>query len=93
MIACAKQKVREGKLVKVEIEYDESIKKLKITGDFFMYPEDALERIEKTIVGLKKDAGMETIASKIRSIVEIEDVQMIGISAESLARVIREALG
>lgn len=88
----AKQKVKEGKLVKVEIEYDGSIRKLKITGDFFLHPEDILERIEKSMLGLKKDVSVETIASKIHGIAEAHDAQMIGIGPESLACVIKEAL-
>jgi len=91
-VGYAKQKVKEGKLVKAEVEYDGFIRRIKITGDFFMHPEDALEKIEKSMPGLKKDASMENIVSKIHSVIEAEDVQMIGISKESLALVIREAL-
>ncbi len=92
MMANAKQKVREGKLVKVEVEYDKSITKLKITGDFFIHPEDILEKIEKSILGLEKEVSKEALASKIREIAEANDAQMIGVSPGSLAQVIREAL-
>ncbi len=92
LITHLKQKVREGKLVKIEVDYDESIRKLKITGDFFLHPEDILEKIENSMLGLKREESMETIASKIHTIVEVHDVQMIGISPESLAQIIKEAL-
>lgn len=92
MIAYASRKVREGKLVKVEVEYGEVIRKIKITGDFFLHPEEILEKIEKGLLGLKKDASMETIASKIQRIVSAHGAQMIGVSPESLAMVIKEAL-
>ncbi len=88
----ASQKVKEGKLVKVEVECDKFIKKVKITGDFFLHPEDVLEMIEKSILGLRKDAGKDEIVSRIHKIAEANDVQMIGVSPESLALVIREAL-
>ncbi len=88
----ASQKVKEGKLVKVEVECDRFIKKIKITGDFFLHPEDVLETIEKNILGLGKDAGAEEIASRIHEVAKANDVQMIGVSPESLALVIREAL-
>ncbi len=88
----ASQKVREGKLVKVEVECNGFIKKIKITGDFFLHPEDVLEMMEKSILGLGKDASLEAIASRINEIVEANDAQMIGVSPESLALVIREAL-
>ncbi|MCZ7382260.1 MAG: hypothetical protein O8C64_11910 [Candidatus Methanoperedens sp.] len=92
MIAFAKQKVREGKIVKVEVEYDESIKSLKITGDFFMHPEDVLDEIEKSMSGLEKEASVEVIASKIHTIMIAHDARMIGVSPESLAEVMKEAL-
>jgi len=88
----ASQKVREGKLVKVEVECGESISKIKITGDFFLHPEDVLDEIERSMLGLRKDADTETIASRIRSTAEARGAQMIGIGAESLASVIKEAL-
>ena len=87
----ASRKVKEGKLVKVEVECDGFIKKIKITGDFFLHPEDTLDKIEKSILGLGKDAGTEEIASRIHEIVEANDARMIGVSPESLAQVIREA--
>lgn len=92
MIAHASRKVREGKLVKVEVEYDNAITKLKITGDFFLHPEDILEKIEKSVLGLEKDVSIDVITSKIQGIVEAYGAQMIGISPESLAFVIKEAL-
>lgn len=92
MISSAKQKVKEGKLVKVEVEYDEYIKRLRITGDFFLHPEDMLEKIEKSMVGMKKNSRVGVIVSKIQEIAEANDVQMIGVSPESLALLIREAL-
>ena len=90
MIAFAKKKAREGTLVKVEVEYDETIKKLNITGDFFLHPEDVLDEIEKSMIGLEKDVSFDTLVFKIHEIAG--DARMIGISPESLALVIREAL-
>ncbi len=92
MIACSSQKVKEGKIVKVEVEFDNVITKVKITGDFFLHPEDVLDDIERSLPGLKKDAGFETLAHEIHKIVDFRDVEMIGISPESLALSIQEAL-
>ncbi len=92
MISRASRKVKEGKVVKVEIEHDELIKRIKITGDFFLHPEDALEKIEESLPGLEKGANLETITSKIQKIVDASGAQMIGLSPESLASVIKETL-
>ena len=92
MIFQAKQKVREGKVVKVEIECNELIRNVKITGDFFIHPEDILDELEKSIIGLGRSASIETITSNIKSKIADRDIQMIGISPESIALLIREAL-
>jgi len=92
MIGHASQKVKEGKVVKVEVEYSEVITKLRITGDFFLHPEEILEKIEQSMFGMKKDAGIEIFASKIHMTVSAHGAQMIGVSPESLALVIKGAL-
>ncbi len=86
------QKVKEGKIIKVEVEFDGTIRRIKITGDFFLHPEDILEHIEKSMLGMDKEVSEETIASRIRDITEAHHAQMIGFSEESLAHVIKEAL-
>lgn len=92
MIFQAKQKVKEGKVVKVEIECNELIRNVRITGDFFIHPEDILDEIEKSIISLERSASIETITSNIRSRIADRDVRMIGISPESIALLISEAL-
>lgn len=96
MIAHSSRKVKEGKIVKVEVEVesDDVIQKLRITGDFFLHPEEVLDDIEKSMVGLKKDVSFDMIVLKIQNIVRDYnyDTQMIGISPESIAEVLKEAL-
>ena len=93
MIFQAKQKVKEGKVLKVELDCDELIRNVRISGDFFLHPEDILEEIEKSIIGLERNADLETIISNIQRTLSSRDVQMIGISPESIARLVKEALG
>lgn len=92
MIFHSRQKVKEGKVVKVEIECNELIRNVRITGDFFIHPEDILDEIEKSIIGLERSASIETITSNIRNRIADRDVQMIGIGPESIALLISEAL-
>ena len=92
LIASSSRKVKEGKIVKVDVEFDDVITSLRITGDFFMHPEDILEDIEKSMLGLKTDVNYEILVNNICEIVNYHDAQMIGVSPESLASVIREAL-
>jgi len=76
----------------VEIECNELIRNVRITGDFFIHPEDILDEIEKSIIGLERSASIETITSNIRNRIADRDVRMIGISPESIALLISEAL-
>lgn len=86
-----KKKVKEGKVVKIEIDCDDVIRNIRITGDFFLHPEDILDEIEKSIAGLDRNADEDTIISNIHR--AAGDAQMIGISPESIALMVREALG
>jgi len=92
LITYSSQKVKEGKIVKVEAQFDNVITNLKISGDFFLHPEEVLDDIEKSMLDLKRDVSFETLVSKIQNIIRNYDAQMIGISPESMALVIRETL-
>lgn len=42
------------KLVRLSIEHNEGkLRKIRITGDFFLYPEESIEDLEKTLRGRK----------------------------------------
>jgi lipoate-protein ligase A len=79
-------KVPNGKLLKITLEYNKEknlINILKITGDFFAYPEESIELIENKLKNshLKRDELIE----KINSIVKNNQIEFIGINAEGLA--------
>jgi lipoate---protein ligase len=47
---------KSQKLIRVMLEYDETentINWITIAGDFFLYPEDALETLEADLIGTK----------------------------------------
>jgi len=44
----------EKGVIEVELKFEnEFIQEIKITGDFFIYPEEAIEDLEKELVGIK----------------------------------------
>ncbi len=52
MILTSEYKVPGGKLIRIRMELeDEVIKRIKITGDFFIYPEETIERLEEELTG------------------------------------------
>ena len=62
-------KVKNGKLLRIRIKLEKGIiKDIKITGDFFIYPEESIFEIEKVLKGINiknvKDVLDKTIKSK-----------------------------
>ena len=48
---------KSKKLIKISLEYTDSkiISSIRITGDFFLYPEETLDQIEARLIGTKID--------------------------------------
>ena len=78
-------KVPNGKLLKIFIDYNEktkNINSISITGDFFAYPEEAIETLEEKLKNtlIKKEILME----KISSVINEKNIEFIGLNAEGL---------
>uniref|UniRef100_A0A831TIA8 Biotin--protein ligase n=1 Tax=Thermorudis peleae TaxID=1382356 RepID=A0A831TIA8_9BACT len=82
-----------GKLVVVDFDViDGRLRGVEVSGDFFLEPPEALERIAGALEGLPvSEAGEEQIAERIRASLG-EGVEMIGFSPEAVARAVRRAL-
>jgi lipoate-protein ligase A len=78
-------KIPNGKLIKIFLDYDDKnklINNICITGDFFAYPEesiDVMEKILKNTLLTKKE-----LLEKINSIIKKYKIEFIGLNAEGL---------
>jgi lipoate---protein ligase len=72
--------VREGRLKDVEV-----------SEDFFLEPPEALSGIAGALEDAPADLAEEDLTERIRGAVG-SDIEMIGFSAESVARSVRRAL-
>jgi lipoate-protein ligase A len=87
----AEYKIPGGKLVIAETETVENkIQRIKITGDFFMHPEEAIEKLEKFLI--KTQTLQEKIQSNIDAFFERNTVELIGVSPKDIAHVIELSL-
>jgi lipoate-protein ligase A len=80
-------KVPNGKLLKIFLEYDEKsnlINEINITGDFFAYPEEAIEHMESKLKNTLLER--ENLLKKIHSIIKQRNIQFIGLDAEGLTQ-------
>ncbi len=93
MISKSEYKIPKGKLVKINLEYDdkeEKIVKLKIMGDFFAYPSESIEILEKELIGT--DVNRKKLFDKIDSIIKRKNFEFIGLNSEGLTEGIMRCL-
>ena len=92
MEGLARQKVSGGKLITVKLRYEKRIESLQILGDFFLYPEASLKKIEDSVLGMNADATEEEISRRIWDVSKSEGIEMVGITPESIAQTIIMAM-
>ncbi len=92
MHGVATEKVPSGKLLRVKVDYDDIIRHVSITGDFFLHPEEGIEKIESALFGLNANDGEEKITSIIKEVIEENNIELIGVDAEAIARNIKAAM-
>jgi len=86
----AQYKVVGGKLIKVQLTAeDRKIKKIKITGDFFLHPEDVIEDIEHALEGCPLDE--QKLTELIEDVIEEKQAVPLGVSPKDFARCIMMA--
>ena len=85
------EKIPNGKLVSVEVWVgDERVEKVRITGDFFLHPEEKIDEIERSLEGLPVSSDDAEVRAKIEA--ALENAELVGVSAEDLARIFRRAV-
>ena len=80
-------KIPKGKLLKISLECNENkevVDKISIMGDFFAYPEESIELLEKELknVSLQEDI----LLKKIQSVIEKYGIQFIGLDCEGIVK-------
>lgn len=79
-----------GKIVKIRISYNQEsqlIQTIKITGDFFIHPEEVIEQLEQKLCGIKlKKIDLENEMKLI-----LKDSKIFGFDINSLVEMILKA--
>ncbi|MBN2422702.1 hypothetical protein JXB41_05715 [Candidatus Woesearchaeota archaeon] len=79
------------KLIKLDLEYkDNTIKSIQIKGDFFIYPEEAIEQLEKELVN--EEINRDNLIKKIKEFFEKNNITPYGITAEAIVEAIEGCL-
>jgi hypothetical protein len=78
---------KSQKLIRIMLEYDETentINRITIAGDFFLYPEEALETLEAGLIGTKLEK--ETLKQEIDNC--LKNSEVYGFDSTSLTEAI-----
>jgi len=85
-------KVPGGKLVVVDLEVaDGRITDFRLSGDFFLEPDEALHAIDAAVDGLPADADAKVYTAAVTAALP-PDASLLGFSPESVATAIRRAV-
>ncbi|TXK19025.1 biotin/lipoate A/B protein ligase family protein [Homoserinibacter sp. GY 40078] len=85
-------KVPGGKLVVVDLDVvDGRLAEVRLSGDFFLEPDDALPLIDRALTGLPADVDAKSIAAAVQSALP-EGAVMLGFSPEAVATAVRRSL-
>ena len=84
-----RMKVPDGKVVglKAYLEADRLVK-AKLFGDFFLYPEEKIDLIEKAIV----EYDVQDLPVALNRVVKQEGIELCGITTESLCLLVKQVL-
>ena len=92
MIRHGEFKTPGGKLIAVEFDAsDGTLRNVVVTGDFFLYPEEALDRLSGSLEGAPATLTGPGYAARISAGLS-GDVELLGSSAEALANAVVRAL-
>lgn len=87
----AQRKVPDGKLVRLDAVCGDGVfSDIRITGDFFVYPEEALTNIERDLIAGRLNGMEEDLDTKVGSIVSSNNATLVGFGAKDIADLLRE---
>ncbi|WP_432251432.1 lipoyl protein ligase domain-containing protein [Streptomyces sp. HNM1019] len=85
-------KVPGGKLVVVDLEvHDGALRGVRVAGDFFLEPDEALHAIDRALEGAPADADAQALAARVTAGLPADTV-MFGFSPEAVGIAVRRAL-
>jgi lipoate-protein ligase A len=94
------EKIVGGKLVSVEVWPSDRSKgqapgtaiRVRISGDFFLHPEDAIEDMESSLTGMGLDSEESDIEATIKASLARSKATLIGATASDIARLFVKAV-
>ena len=80
-------KVKNGKLVKVDVEFGDKIDDIKITGDFLIQPADAIEDMQDALIGAPVDESAMELEDRLDRV----EAELVGFERSHVAEAVKQA--
>lgn len=72
------------KLIRIRLELEaHEVREAAISGDFFIHPEESVSILEEALLG--RPGTQEKLLKRLQDAVELGGLELVGISAESIA--------
>ena len=88
----ASLKIAGGKMVRVDVRYTNVILDLKLTGDFFLHPEETISALEACLAGASLPLEAERLIEKLQTVLEDNRAELIGATSQDILAALHEAL-
>ena len=86
-------KIPGGKLVVVDLDVDgEKLANVSLAGDFFLEPDEALDRLRTALEGAPASASISELSERLEAALKPTD-QLFGLTTVGIAMAVRRALG
>ena len=82
-------KRKAGKLVILDLTYEDTITQAKMTGDFFIHPEERINDIETTLTGTSVPVDVATLQTKLAE--ALQGAECVGLTSQDIAELAAEA--
>ena len=90
-VRSAEEKVPGGKLVRVSVT-EAPARRVEISGDFFMHPEEGIVRLEAALGALGGAEPADAVERLLRSLVDEAGIELIGVDVPTIVRLYRRCL-
>ena len=89
----ASEKVVGGKLVSIEVSAEDNVVSgVKITGDFFLHPEESISDLESSLVGVKIPFDWIDTEKKLLTAITDKRLELVGVKSGNIISVMQKAV-
>ncbi len=89
----ASEKVAGGKLVSIELSAEDGVVSgVKITGDFFLHPEESISDLESSLVGVKIPFDWIDTEKKLLAVITDRRLELVGVKSGNIISVMQKAV-